>query len=76
MSRLVVTVMDLHSTPGLGARPGFCSRGARTWAAAHGLDWAAFVRDGIDADELLATGDALAARVVDHARSLRGGDGQ
>ena len=69
-ARLVITVQHLYSTPGLGVRPGFCARGTRAWAAAHGLDWAAFVREGIDAELLERTGDALALRVVAHAREM------
>jgi len=72
---LVITVQHLYSTPGLGVRPGFCGRGTRAWAVAHGLDWAAFVREGIDADVLIATGDALALRVVAHARTMEAGHG-
>lgn len=68
MTRLVVTVQHLYSAPGLGVRPGLCARGARAWAAAHGLDWGSFVREGIDAELLTATGDAMALRVVEHAR--------
>jgi len=45
---------------------GYCARGARRWFARMGLDWAAFVRDGIDADVLEATGDAMAQRLVAH----------
>jgi hypothetical protein len=43
---------------------GYCARGARRWFARMGLDWAAFVRDGIDADALRETGDAMALRLV------------
>lgn len=45
-----------------------CSRGARTWFARHGLDWSEFITNGIDADLVLATGDAMAIRVVEVAR--------
>lgn len=45
---------------------GYCARGARRWFDRMGLDWPAFVRDGIDAEVLLATGDAMAARLVQH----------
>jgi hypothetical protein len=68
MSALRVTVQDLHSVPTWAGRAGFCARGARQWAAQHGMDWATLVRDGADADALLATGDALAAHLVQHAR--------
>ena len=47
---------------------GLCVHGARTWFARQGLDFRAFLREGCDADTLLATGDAMAARVVEVAR--------
>jgi hypothetical protein len=45
-----------------------CSRGARAWFTRHGLDWAEFITNGIDAELVLATGDAMAIRVVKVAR--------
>jgi hypothetical protein len=64
----------------------YCARGCREWAQAHGLDWAQCVRNGVTAEQLLATGDALAKALVDwcharHAASVEGneeehGDGQ
>lgn len=66
---MLVTVQHLHSVPSLNGRVGFCARGARAWFARQGLDWAEFVRGGIDAEVLLATGDPLARRVVEHAQA-------
>lgn len=63
-----VTVAHLRSVPGFSPRPGFCLRKARPWFKRHGLDWRDFVRNGIDAAALEATGDALALAVVAHAR--------
>lgn len=45
-----------------------CAGGARAFFRRYGLDWGRFLREGIPADELEATGDALAARVVAAAR--------
>jgi hypothetical protein len=45
-----------------------CSKGARTFFKRHGLDWATFVRVGLPADTIAATGDAMALRVVEVAR--------
>lgn len=39
-------------------RAGICPR-ARLWFQRFGLDWRGFVRNGIEADELRATGDNL-----------------
>ena len=52
---------------------GLCVNGTRKWFARHDLDFRAFLREGLDADTLLATGDAMAQRVVEHARQ-RGQD--
>ncbi len=46
-----------------------CFGGARPWFRRHGLDWQAFVAEGIDAERLEATGDALAFRVTAEARA-------
>ena len=48
---------------------GLCVNGTRIWFARHDLDLRAFLRDGCDAETLLATGDALAQRVVEHVRN-------
>jgi hypothetical protein len=44
---------------------------ARHWFAREGLDWRDFVRNGIEEEKLLATGNAIAARVVEVARNGR-----
>jgi len=48
---------------------GLCVNGSRTWFERHGLDFRAFLRKGLDAETLLATNDAMALRVVEHART-------
>ena len=63
-----ITPSDLHEAPLFGKR-GWCAKGCRAWAAAHHLDWSAFVRDGIDEAELLATGDPMAAALVEWKKS-------
>lgn len=50
----------------------YCSRGMRAFAATHGLDWAAFLEHGIEAEALLATGDAMAVSLVDKVMAERG----
>ena len=63
MSRdVIVTIDDVRAV-------GLCVNGSRAWFARHALDFRAFVRDGLDAETLLATGDAMAQRVVEHARA-------
>ena len=47
---------------------GLCVHGTRTWFARQGLDFRAFLARGLPASILLATGDAMAQRVVEVAR--------
>ncbi len=61
-SDVIVTINDVRAV-------GLCVNGSRAWFARHGLDFRAFLRDGLDAQTLLATGDAMAQRVVEHARA-------
>jgi len=64
-----VTAADLAAVPFAG-KQGYCMAGCRQWAARHGFDWADFVRDGIPAETLIATGDALAIAVVEWKSGL------
>ena len=64
MSDLIVTIAHVRAA-------GLCVNGSRAWFARHGLDFRAFLREGLDAQTLLATGDAMAQRVVDCARQQR-----
>jgi hypothetical protein len=65
---VIVTVQHLHTVPSWSDRPGYCSRMSRAFAAQHGLDWQDFVRDGVPASVLEATGDVLACRLAAWAR--------
>lgn len=58
---MIITMRDVRAAK-------MCSRGARRFAIRHNLDWAAFVKNGIDASQLEATGDAMALRLVEVAR--------
>lgn len=62
---LIVTIDDVRAA-------GLCVHGTRTWFARHGLDFRAFLHDGIDADTVLSIGDAMASRVIEHARHRHG----
>lgn len=48
-----------------------CSSGARAFFQRHGLDWQEFLRDGIEAEILVKTGDAMALQVVEVARGRK-----
>lgn len=66
---MIVTLDHLRRTPGFGARPGYCTQGGREWFAYYGLDWSAFVRDGIESEVIEALGDALGLHLVAFARA-------
>lgn len=44
-----------------------CSRGTRAFFIKHDLDWDEFLSEGIEAQKLLDTGDAMAIKVVENA---------
>lgn len=48
-----------------------CSRGARAFFLRHNLDWEAFLREGLLAEQFEATGDAMAIRVAEVARGRK-----
>jgi len=64
---MIVRVRHMRLVRGFSAQNGFCRRGGRRWFAERGWDWSAFVRDGIESDVLLATGDAFAIALVQAA---------
>jgi len=48
-----------------------CSRGARAFFLRHGLDWDTFLKEGIDEEKLLDTGDEMARQVVEVANGRK-----
>lgn len=54
---LIITIGDV-------SKAGYCARGARRWFEDHGFDFRNIIRNGVTAEALLATGDAMAERVV------------
>lgn len=48
-----------------------CSRGARAFFARHNLDWQTFIKDGLPAEVIAATGDEMALQVVEVARGRK-----
>lgn len=73
---VIVTMRHLRTVPGFSPRPGFCARGGREFFRRHGLDWGDFLRNGIPASRLEATGDGLALALAAHARNMEAGDGR
>lgn len=66
---MIVTTRHLFTIPGYSARRGFCRGQSKEWAKRLGLDWKAFVRDGIDSDVLIATGNGMALALVTWAQT-------
>lgn len=59
--QIMVTIKDVRAA-------GMCASGARSWFARYGLHWCRFVKCGLPARTILATGDALGEVAVDKAR--------
>lgn len=64
---MIITARHLFTIPGFSARRGFCRDSSKAWARAHGIDWRAFVREGVDETVLASTGDAMALALIDWA---------
>lgn len=65
---MIVTTRHFFTIPWFSHRCGYCRNGGKAWFARHGLDWADFVRNGIPAEKMAATGDALGLALVAWAR--------
>ena len=65
----MIVTLDPPPCSRLWRAPGYCAQGGREWFAYYGLDWGAFVRHGIEADAIEATGDALGLHLVAFARA-------
>lgn len=58
MADEIITMTDIR-------RAKMCSRGARDFFIKHDLDWSLFLKEGIEAEKLIGTGDAMAIKVVE-----------
>lgn len=47
---------------------GYCIKGIKEFCHRHSIDFRNFVKHGIDEEELIKTGDAMAVKVVERAR--------
>lgn len=56
--------INIHDAKELG----YCSKGLRRGAEQYGLDFRAFITEGLEEESLLATGDAQLRRLVEHVR--------
>ncbi|SEI21456.1 hypothetical protein [Pseudomonas asplenii] len=71
---MIVTIQHLHTVPTWNGRQGYCHRQCRAFFIQQDLDWHDFLQNGIDEELLLATGNALARHVVEHAREVADGE--
>lgn len=62
----------VHSRHCYGPDRRYCARGLRAFAKRHGLDLRAFMHDGLPISTLEATGDAMALRAIENARTEAG----
>jgi protein tyrosine phosphatase (PTP) superfamily phosphohydrolase (DUF442 family) len=46
----------------------YCASGARAWCRRYGFDFRQLVTEGLDADAVAATGDALGIAAAERAR--------
>lgn len=54
-------------------RAGLCAAGARSWFTQQGFNFRDFMKNGIAAETLLATGDPYAIKVIDLKRERERG---
>lgn len=62
---LLVTMRDVRAAK-------LCSRGTRAWFDKQGFDYTGFLKNGIDAEKFIATGDPMALKVVEVSHGRRG----
>lgn len=73
---LLIRMEHVLTVPGFHVRRGFCRGGTRRWCASHGIDWNQLRRDGVPAEQVLATGDPMAVAVVRHAEQMEAARGR
>lgn len=61
----MITITDVRNA-------GHCVRGAKVWFNGQGLDFRAFLKNGIAEEDFLATGDGLAIEIVKHKQRRTG----
>ncbi len=47
----------------------YCNKGVRAFCQQHNIDYQNFIKNGIDADDLLKTNDVMAIKLIEHAKS-------
>ena len=62
-----ITMAHMRQVKGFTPKGGFCAKGVRRWFNERGLDYSAFLKEGIDEEVLLRSGDPMAKAVVEQA---------
>lgn len=68
---IIVTMQHVRAAS-LAGRGVLCAPSVRAWFARHGIDYRAFLRDGLPVEQAEATGDAFALRAAAIAREEAG----
>lgn len=68
---MIVTYEDYQSLRHNHAGGRYCNKGARLFLKMHNLSWHDFKFHGLDSEVLLATQDAQARMLVEHAKQRR-----
>jgi len=50
----------------------YCNKGARKWFERHGLDWADFIKNGVDISEIEHIDDSMMQKIVENVRAKNG----
>lgn len=58
---VIVTMKDIRACR-------MCRRGTQDFFSRHGMDWGTFLSEGLPEEDFIATGDAMAMKVVEAAR--------
>lgn len=62
---MIITAQDLAASK-------LCRSGSRYFFQRYGFDWSDFVKNGIEAERLASTGDALALKLVKDTEERHG----
>lgn len=62
-----IRLEHVRAVQGYSKKGGICWRKQREWLKRHGIDPRDFVKNGVDEEVLLATGDPVAAAIVRQA---------
>jgi len=66
-----ITMAHIRQVRGFSKKPGFCASGTRDWFKRYGLDYSDFLKNGIDEEKLLETGDPMAIATVEQAHGVQ-----